>query len=188
VSAASAMAYGRGKKAAAEPAKKGTNVPDNAQLLIDRLKPIQMQNLILKKMGDGSPIVLGDILSLLEKAETGNIHHHHDEPAETSQPKGTSPVLERLTTATRIELEADFSQFDKNGDGSITLDEFIQIMHRQVPGHDTPAFEDAELVALFQAMDADGGGTVDYHEFAEQWALDRAEDEMATQEEAAADA
>ena len=64
------------------------------------------------------------------------------------------------------------------GDGYITLDEFVKIMTRPIPGHDHPDYEEAELIAMFQEMDGDGSGHVDYHEFAERWALDRELDEQ----------
>ena len=58
------------------------------------------------------------------------------------------------------------------------MDEFIAIMRRPHDGI-IPDWEDAELVQLFQEMDVDGGGTVCYHEFAAQWAVDREADEAA---------
>ena len=36
-----------------------------------------------------------------------------------------------------------------------------------------PDWEEAELIALFESMDADGDGTVCYAEFAAQWAADK---------------
>lgn len=48
-----------------------------------------------------------------------------------------------------------------------------------------PQFEDAELVLLFQQMDVDGGGTVCYQEFADQWAIDREEESLMNAEEEA---
>merc|ERR1712070_936877 len=83
------------------------------------------------------------------------------------------PVLDKMCTATRADLEHDFARFDGNGDGNISLNEFVEIMNRNNPD----PYEESELVALFQAMDKDGGGSVCYHEFAVQWALDREYDE-----------
>ena len=54
------------------------------------------------------------------------------------------------------------------GNGQITFDEFVAIMKRPQDGI-VPEWEDAHLIELFQEMDADGGGTVSYHEFAARW-------------------
>lgn len=48
-------------------------------------------------------------------------------------------------------------------------------MHR---GHDDPGqppmeLEEEAYIAMFQEMDKDGDGTVEYHEFAEMWALEQ---------------
>ena len=58
---------------------------------------------------------------------------------------------------------------------SITLDEFIKLMHRghNGPGDPTDVMEEGEMIALFQEMDVDGDGSVDYHEFAEVWAFEK---------------
>lgn len=60
---------------------------------------------------------------------------------------------------------------DTNGDGEVSLDEFIKIMMRPVNGKPTE-FEESELVAMFMDMDHDGGGTVCYDEFALAWAAE----------------
>jgi len=183
------MALGKAKKgadASKKPDTKTTKVPDNAPLLVDRLKPLQMQKLLLDKMADGTPVTIDDVLHLIQKAET-NKDIAAGKVADETEVESThkSAALERMSTTTKIELEADFAQFDKNGDGSITLDEFIAIMHRPVAGHEMPQFEDAELVMLFQQMDVDGGGTVCYQEFADQWAIDREEEAIMSAEEEA---
>jgi len=160
------MAYGRGKKEAANPKQRA----EAEKAVNERLDRKQMKDLLLKKLADQTPLRPEDILSLLSSGATEEEAKKDSEPQKKAPPK----ALDRMTSATKLELEKDFRQFDKNGDGSITLDEFITIMHMDVSGHETPAFDDAELVALFEAMDTDGGGTVCYAEFAEQWALDRA--------------
>ena len=55
------------------------------------------------------------------------------------------------------------------------MDEFLKVMHR---GHDDPGqppmeLEEEAYIAMFQEMDKDGDGTVEYHEFAEMWALEQ---------------
>ena len=60
---------------------------------------------------------------------------------------------------------------DVNGDGEVSLDEFVKIMLRPINGN-PPEFEESELVAMFMDMDHDGGGTVCYDEFALAWAAE----------------
>ena len=69
------------------------------------------------------------------------------------------------------QLDADFAQFDGNGDGSISLDEFIKVMMLPVNGV-MPDWEEAVLVDMFAEMDHDGSGCVCYHEFAQAWAIE----------------
>ena len=48
-------------------------------------------------------------------------------------------------------------------------------MHRghTGPGDPPDLLEEADIIALFQEMDVDSSGSVDYHEFAEIWALEK---------------
>ena len=183
----------------------GKRVPDNATLLVSRLKVASMEKLILQSVVDGKPITMDDVAHALDggklqtkaEAEAAAKAEAEAEAAKAAQPKDRKVgALARMCTFTVSELDHDFAEFDKNGtplplprpcrafdaarphssrvtvlagDGTITLNEFIQIMNHNNP----EPFEDAELVALFQNMDKDGGGTVCYHEFAEQWAIDR---------------
>ena len=113
------MALGKAKKgadAAKKPDAKPAKLPDNAPLLVDRLKPLQMQKLLLDKMADGTPVTIDDVLHLLQKAET-NKDIAAGKVADESEAESThkSAALERMSSTTKIELEADFAQFDKNG-------------------------------------------------------------------------
>ena len=47
----------------------------------------------------------------------------------------------------------------------------VKIMMRPIDGH-TPDWEESQLVDMFADMDADGSGTVCYHEFAKAWAVE----------------
>ena len=157
--------------ASASPAKSknAAGLPPNASLLVKRLKVEQMEKLILQSIFDGTPVSMDHVTKALDPG-----HPDAEEGAEEVDNSSKSkPVLERMCTVTRAELDHDFAHFDKNGDGNISLDEFIKIMNHKNPD----PFDDAELVALFQEMDVDGGGSVCYHEFAVQWARDRAVDE-----------
>lgn len=164
------------KAAGKEPAAKGS-VPPNASLLVTRLKVDQMEKLILKSIVDGTALTMDDITHALDggKVKTKAEAETVDTDDNAHAKKIAAPVLERMCTVTRAELDHDFAQFDKNGDGTLTLTEFIEIMNHNVKPEDR--YEDSELVGLFQEMDKDGGGTICYHEFAVQWAADRANED-----------
>jgi calcium-dependent protein kinase len=74
-------------------------------------------------------------------------------------------MVSNLTTKKDQEtLRETFKMFDKNGDGKIELDEFIQsysAVYKDIP-RDKVA-EEAER--FFKAIDTDGNGSIDFTEW-----------------------
>jgi len=68
----------------------------------------------------------------------------------------------------REELKEVFSVFDKDGDGSLTSDELIDIMNKVVrrkKGKETIAFTPAEIKQIVAEFDDNGDGSIDFEEF-----------------------
>lgn len=65
-----------------------------------------------------------------------------------------------LTAEQRAELKDAFAVFDKDGDGTITVDELALVMQAlgQQPTED-------ELQAMMESVDADQNGVIDFEEF-----------------------
>ena len=71
-------------------------------------------------------------------------------------------------------LKDAFKQFDTDGSGQITLDEFcnamarfgLQVASEILPGRSSGGVRPEALHALFHRYDADGSGQLDYQEFA----------------------
>jgi len=61
---------------------------------------------------------------------------------------------------TETEVQDLLNEVDIDGNGTIELDEFIEMMRRPVPENDT----DEELRAAFRAFDADGNGYISHAE------------------------
>jgi len=151
-------------------------LPDNMSVLVTRLTTEKMEMLILKSIMDGAALTSQDVLDALDgqkiltqKEKERKLAMPDAENGDEDEKAKQTPTLKKMCTFTKKELDHDFARFDKNGDGSVTLDEFIEIMNR----NNSEPFPEVELVQIFQEMDVDGGGTVCYHEFAERWAADR---------------
>lgn len=56
-----------------------------------------------------------------------------------------------------------FSLFDKNGDGSITVEELSEVLNSLQLSFEPP--KEAEIKELFREFDLDGSGTIDFEEF-----------------------
>ncbi|XP_052103548.1 calmodulin-like [Mytilus californianus] len=69
-------------------------------------------------------------------------------------------MVDKLTQEQISECRAAFRLFDKDGDGTITTQE-LGIIMRSLGQNPT----DIELKNIIDEVDADGDGTVDFHEF-----------------------
>ena len=106
--------------------------------LVSKLGKNDLESLVLKKLRDQKPLTGADV-----KAAAGL---GTAEPVEKHDPKkNAKKMVERMSTAKVLALDNDFAVFDTNGDGDITLDEFIKIMKRPVNGK-VPDWEEAQLV------------------------------------------
>uniref|UniRef100_A0A7E4VSS0 Calmodulin n=1 Tax=Panagrellus redivivus TaxID=6233 RepID=A0A7E4VSS0_PANRE len=68
-----------------------------------------------------------------------------------------SPPIHRITMS---ELEQQFKQFDRDGDGSITSAELAQMLAETADLHDKQAITD-----MFEATDTNGDGRISFIEF-----------------------
>ena len=68
--------------------------------------------------------------------------------------------MQNLTTEQQAEMREAFALFDKNGDGTITVQELGTVM-RQLAQN--PSNE--ELADMINEVDIDGNGTLDFEEF-----------------------
>jgi len=75
-----------------------------------------------------------------------------------------------LRSITMTTLKQTFALFDKDGDGTITRDEFFEAMERLDLG-----LTEKQLVELMGSFDMDGGGSLDLSEFVEMFS-DRTKD------------
>merc|ERR1712137_775702 len=77
--------------------------------------------------------------------------------------------IRQLQSAKKHEdaIRAAFSCFDQNGDGIISMADFINIMTRKSTGCTPHSAEQAELV--FSSLDTNGNGTLAYEEFVQAW-------------------
>lgn len=57
-----------------------------------------------------------------------------------------------------------FKRYDENGDGEISLDEFVALLEDLGDG-----LSDAERRLAFDATDHDDNGSIGFHEFAAWW-------------------
>ena len=69
-----------------------------------------------------------------------------------------------MLVANRMNLLDAFSNFDANGDGVISAEEFRDGFARMDFG-----LEDAEVEQFLELLDADGSGGLDYDEFLQQF-------------------
>jgi Ca2+-binding EF-hand superfamily protein len=61
-------------------------------------------------------------------------------------------------------LRDAFKRYDENGDGEISLDEFVALLEDLGDG-----LSDAERRLAFDATDQDENGSIGFHEFAAWW-------------------
>ena len=80
----------------------------------------------------------------------------------------------KTPAATEKELRNAFKVFDRDGDGTITSEEFTAIVTR--PGGGKPLTID-QASRLFRRADLNGDGVVDYGEFCKSWSMIRARDD-----------
>jgi len=147
-------------------AAKSAALPSNATLLVQRLKNQHMEELILKSLRSGQALTMDDVLHALDPVASASSAPADGAEAGPVLTKSNS-VVDKMCHVTRADLDHDFAQFDTNGDGTITLDEYLKIMKR---GDEFTDDDEPLLVAMFQEMDKDGSNSVCYHEFATQWA------------------
>jgi len=69
------------------------------------------------------------------------------------------------------ELAAAFSAFDVNGDGVISLEEFVAILTRSGEAGNARPMRRNEAEALFRSFDCDGNGVLSTEEFIRPWAV-----------------
>ena len=69
-------------------------------------------------------------------------------------------MAEQLSTEELAEYKEAFSVFDKNGDGTITMEELGTVMKTLRPNCTSE-----EIRTLMHEIDTDGNGTIDFNEF-----------------------
>jgi hypothetical protein len=87
--------------------------------------------------------------------------------------KAQAAIEAREAKAAIAELKAAFSKYDKNGDGTISVDELVGVMKSLDKSTSTRSAgasrrlptEDETRKWIEEEVDADGDGTVDFHEF-----------------------
>jgi Ca2+-binding EF-hand superfamily protein len=91
---------------------------------------------------------------------------------------GEAPKAAKATKE-RMPPETIFKQFDKDGDGSVTLEEFTEqrkvIMERRAKAKGQPAREvkEAHFKKAFEVFDADKSGGISQEEFVNHFAQQR---------------
>ena len=76
--------------------------------------------------------------------------------------KSKTPPKTKLTPKEHAKLKENFEELDKNGDGFITLQEFIRGMRAS---SNNVCMTDAELREVFQEIDTDGNDAINLTEF-----------------------
>ncbi|HEY8538459.1 MAG TPA: EF-hand domain-containing protein [Steroidobacteraceae bacterium] len=75
--------------------------------------------------------------------------------------------MQDLSTDELAELRRNFDQVDRDGDGSIGIDEFVALL----TSLDSDLSRDECLLA-FEATDVDGDGSIGFQEFVGWWTGD----------------
>lgn len=164
----------RVKKALGSESKPAVRASEVARVTENQVKSMPreaLEALVLGKIAERKPITPADVKRAHEGALQGD--------DETASSAGSStdllnrkwpPSCAGFSDAQKRELEDDFIHFDLNGDGKITLDEFIKVMLRKIKAHED--IEEPQIIAMFQEMNTSGSGTVNFTEFADSWAHD----------------
>ena len=76
-------------------------------------------------------------------------------------------MAERASPSREAILKA-FAAFDKDNSGTVTRDEFVDILTRRVPGK-PPPISAAEAERQFSLFDKNGDGVISFEEFAGAW-------------------
>ena len=101
---------------------KTKNIPSNAHSLIKQMTEFDLEELLLRKMGQGTPVTENDLLHQLELKEkrhknpmAGAAVAEEDSASEAKKPSTSAPVLEKMSASKVEELDVDFALFDKDG-------------------------------------------------------------------------